>query len=144
MDCKNTLENFTQGFEPEDFTLVAGDVRISDRSGKEQLRRVVKIVNHEEYDADTISYDIGMLFLDAPFIINESVAPIPLPEQGQDTKGGLGYCALLIVAICYIFSINFLLSFKILFRLTISFWLGGLQLSRSIFRQFNKVRSSHC
>lgn len=81
------LSFFVSGFDPEDFSLVAGDVRISDRSGKEQLRKVIKIVNHEDYDPDTISYDIGLLFLEKPFIINDSVAPIPLPEQGQETKG---------------------------------------------------------
>lgn len=82
-----TAAHCSDGYEPQDFTLVAGDVRISDRSGHEQESRVVKIVNHEEYDSDTISNDIGIIFVDVPFNITEWVGPIPLPEQDQETKG---------------------------------------------------------
>ncbi|ODM99384.1 Trypsin-1 [Orchesella cincta] len=82
-----TAAHCTDGFEPEDFTLVAGDIRLSDRSGHEQVRNVTRIVNHEEWDPDTISYDIGLLFINEPFKFNTWIGPVPLPEQGAETTG---------------------------------------------------------
>ncbi|CAL8143064.1 unnamed protein product [Orchesella dallaii] len=82
-----TAAHCTDGFDPEELTLVGGDIRLSDRSGHEQERKVTRIVNHEEWDPDTISYDIALLFIDQPFKFNTWIGPVPLPEQGQDTKG---------------------------------------------------------
>lgn len=82
-----TAAHCTEQFDPQQLLLVAGDIRLSDRSGKEQVRQVTKIVNHEDYDPETISYDISLVFFHDKFVLNEWVGPIPLPEQDQDTKG---------------------------------------------------------
>ncbi|ODM89794.1 Trypsin-1 [Orchesella cincta] len=81
---------------PTRYTVIAGEHDRTHVSGHEQKRAVTKIFVHEKYSSRTIQNDIALLVLDEPFEVNEFVSPIPLPTQGQKTKGevmvsGWGY-----------------------------------------------------
>lgn len=71
--------------DTEGLTVTAGDLKLSDSSGHEQRREVTKIIVHKEFNDDTNENDIALLLLDEPFVINENVAPISIPKQGQNT-----------------------------------------------------------
>lgn len=84
-----TAAHCTSQFSPESLTLVAGDTQLSVKTGLEQERKVVKIVNHEKFkfNVSLMSYDIALMFVDKPFQLNEVVGIIPLPGQGEDVTG---------------------------------------------------------
>lgn len=76
---------------PGTLFVVAGDVNISDTSGHEQIREVVKIVIHDDYSRHPsgIFNDIALLFLDEPFKLDKNVNVIKLPDDDQVTEGML-------------------------------------------------------
>lgn len=80
----------------ETLTVVAGDLSLSDSSGLEQTRQVTRIVAHEAFDEYTYENDISLVFLDAPFELNENVQTIDLPPRGASTSGNLIFPDLLI------------------------------------------------
>ena len=55
--------------------------------GTEQVRPVVKIILHEDYNGFTVSNDIALLKLALPLELNDRVAGVTLPSQGQATSG---------------------------------------------------------
>ena len=55
--------------------------------GTEQVQKVVKIIQHEDYNSFTISNDIALLKLQFPLAMDNYVQPIVLPAQEQDTTG---------------------------------------------------------
>ncbi|ODM99663.1 Transmembrane protease serine 9 [Orchesella cincta] len=81
---------------PSRYTVVAGENDLATISGHEQRRTVTRVLVHPEYRHRTFENDIALLAIDKPFVINEFVSPIPLPTQGQKTRGevvasGWGY-----------------------------------------------------
>jgi len=54
----------------------------------EQHVNVEKHIQHEEYDAATISNDICLLKLRTSLTMTDYVQPIPLPEQLEETEAG--------------------------------------------------------
>lgn len=83
-----TAAHCTPDFVPlEAFTLVAGDLSLSDSTGIEQTRKVTKIINHENFNQLTYANDIALLLIDEPFEFNENVQPIALPDAGVKTSG---------------------------------------------------------
>jgi len=73
---------------PQNLQISAGDHDIDDlNEGTEQLRDVVKIIQHENYNGYTISDDIALLKLGLPLDLNDRVAGVALPSQGQATSG---------------------------------------------------------
>lgn len=74
---------------PEDLTLIAGDLTRSDITGREQVRQVVDVVKHENFEfiEGVPSYDIALLFIEKPFQENGFVGTIGLPREGQETRG---------------------------------------------------------
>jgi len=68
---------------PSAYTLVAGDHNIATTDGREQSRRVTRIIRHPGYGSG-VQYenDIALMKVDAPFVFNEWVQPAPLAEEG--------------------------------------------------------------
>ena len=60
---------------------------MSEDSGNEQRRSVVKIILHEEYDSREIINDIALLKIEPSLDFNPYVSPIGLPEQLESFEG---------------------------------------------------------
>lgn len=67
--------------------MVAGVLNLVVSEGKEQVRKVVKIITHQNYNASIILNDIALLKLKDPFVLNDFVQPVRLPAAGQITTG---------------------------------------------------------
>jgi hypothetical protein len=51
------------------------------------VRGVEAFIYHEDYDSSIIVNDVSLIKVDAPFVFNDNVKPIALPEQGYDPAG---------------------------------------------------------
>jgi len=56
-----------------------------------QLRNVVEIYEHEDYDADTIENDIALLKLEQPLVLSDSVKVILPAKEDDPTEVGQMY-----------------------------------------------------
>lgn len=61
-------------------TIEAGKHHETKDDPHQQIRRVTKILMHESYDPDLIDNDITLLKLDQPFVLNEFVNIVCLPD----------------------------------------------------------------
>ena len=52
----------------------------------EQIRNIIRVVRHRNYNAETYDSDIALLELDSPVIINDYVIPICLPYDDSDFR----------------------------------------------------------
>merc|ERR1719369_14591 len=69
--------------------VVAGDTHsgiINDEG--EKFMSVEKIIQHEDYEAQTISNDICLIKLTEALEWSDYIAPIPIPAQGAETEAG--------------------------------------------------------
>ncbi|ODM99659.1 Trypsin-1 [Orchesella cincta] len=82
---------FVYSNDPKNYKVFAGDLKMSDITGNEQIRQVTRIFIHEEYRSlpNTIKNDIALLLINEPFHISDFVSPINLPRQDQSTSGTL-------------------------------------------------------
>jgi len=73
---------------PEQVVIVAGDHDNSIDEGTEQTVDITKLLVHESYGRPkSFENDIALWSLAAPLEMNEFVAAVPLPTQGQDSQG---------------------------------------------------------
>ncbi|VEL41695.1 unnamed protein product [Protopolystoma xenopodis] len=80
------------------WTAVAGEHRLTEflRSGPEpkvQLRKVKEAIHHPLYRSDGFDYDITILELVDPFIFDNLVQPICLPDEDEDFTGQVATAA---------------------------------------------------
>ncbi|XP_076048102.1 trypsin-1-like [Oratosquilla oratoria] len=75
--------------DPRNVQVVAGEYNLAYFEGNEQVKRVIKIVLHEDYDSDSMSNDIALLHLGTPLKLNDYVQPIPL-----ETSEVVGDCVI--------------------------------------------------
>lgn len=73
--CFNSWDN------PDDYTVVAGELDLSEDSGSEQVRQVTGIIPHPNYDEATMRNDIAILQIEPHFELNNHVQPIKLPKR---------------------------------------------------------------
>ena len=55
-------------------------------SGNEVVRRIRKIILHEDYDKKSFRSDIALLFLDSPVDLSQQVKPICIEEDALISK----------------------------------------------------------
>lgn len=67
-----------------DFYVVAGDYNATDKSGNEQVRQAVQVINHPLYNARGTKWDFSLVRLDAPMQFDSCVGSVCLPEAGAD------------------------------------------------------------
>ncbi|MCL4137249.1 UNVERIFIED_CONTAM: hypothetical protein GTU68_007593 [Idotea baltica] len=67
--------------------VVAGELTLSIFEGIEQTRSVIQIIIHEDYNPSYSLNDIALLKLEQTLEFSSFVGPIPLPVQGESTKG---------------------------------------------------------
>merc|ERR1719317_812311 len=72
---------------PTGYQVVAGEHDQSVVEGNEQKVTLSKIIQHEGYDANTISNDISLLKFSTPLSMNDFVQGVALPEAGQAASG---------------------------------------------------------
>jgi len=80
---------------PSSYSIVAGEHRLSQNDGTEQRRAVTRIIIHEQYQdtAYETLFDIALVKLELPLVLNDVVAAIPLAGQGQKDVSGLSQVA---------------------------------------------------
>lgn len=78
------------GFVPSDLTIVAGEHHLYDDTddGTEQRVELVKLTMHPSYNPFILTNDVCVLELAEPLEMNEFVAPVALPSQGQQWESG--------------------------------------------------------
>ncbi|XP_076048100.1 trypsin-1-like [Oratosquilla oratoria] len=71
--------------DPKHLQITAGEHNLDVHEGHEQVRKVTKIILHENYDSYSISNDISLLKIDSPLSFDSYVKAIPL--QTSDASG---------------------------------------------------------
>lgn len=77
----------------ENCSVVAGEHTHSVASGDEQRRKVVAFMRHESYNNDAGPFDIAVLKVDRPFVLNEAVQTIRLARGGGGASEQVGKVA---------------------------------------------------
>merc|ERR1712121_1610 len=72
---------------PQELQIAAGDWDLDYMSGNEQVKKVVKIIQHELYDDRKIINDIALLKLESSLEMNDYVQAVGLPSKLQETTG---------------------------------------------------------
>jgi len=76
-----TAAHSAQG-APNTYHVVCGDHDNSNDDFSEQIRAVVEVVFHPDYDSFWISNDIAMMRLESPIVYNENTQPAIIPVRG--------------------------------------------------------------
>ncbi|KAF4518667.1 hypothetical protein B566_EDAN002701 [Ephemera danica] len=82
---KLILANFDISYQPSYFKVYAGSVNLTHGG---QSYDVTQLIWHENYNRLTIENDVGLLKVSKPFVWDENVAPVSLPNQDQFTPTG--------------------------------------------------------
>lgn len=69
------------------YTVVAGELKRSEKSGLENTSYVTQIVYHEHYSGWTYANDIALIAFHPPFNFTDDIQPINLPKSDQQTIG---------------------------------------------------------
>jgi secreted trypsin-like serine protease len=83
-----TAAHCCDGFNAGELTMVAGDHRLQNVDGTEQMVGVSRITMHPDYSQFTLSNDICILELSQRLDFNDAVNSIALPKQGQSFASG--------------------------------------------------------
>ncbi|KAK7071251.1 hypothetical protein SK128_005902 [Halocaridina rubra] len=67
--------------------IIAGKHDLTKADGTEQTRNIQEIIIHEDYNSSAPPYDIALLKLSNPLMLNTYAQSVPLPFQGQMTHG---------------------------------------------------------
>lgn len=60
---------------------VAGEHRVGAWNGYRHTIKVVRQIRHPNYNSRSMDFDIALLEVESPFILNTCVAPLPLPTR---------------------------------------------------------------
>jgi len=66
------------------FQVVTGEYKPTDDNIERRIYNVTSIIEHEEYDPETIVNDIALLKVDGPMMLDDTAVPICLPEADYD------------------------------------------------------------
>ena len=70
------------------FQILAGAHNIvKDVDNSWQIRKIAKLLAHEDYDSYDITNDISLIKLSEPLQFNEFVQPVKLAETGEMVEG---------------------------------------------------------
>ncbi|XP_062538139.1 uncharacterized protein LOC134206439 [Armigeres subalbatus] len=87
-----TAAHCVNSFEPNEIRIYLGGHNIA--KDYTELRRVKRIVDHEDFDIFTFNNDIALLELDKPLRYGPTIQPACLPDGGEhDFTGSLGIVA---------------------------------------------------
>jgi len=76
-----TAGHCVQGQNAAKILVIAGTNNIGNLTGTEQQIEAEALIQHEHYDAQTITNDIALIKLSTPLVMDEKVQPAVLPEQ---------------------------------------------------------------
>ena len=75
------------------FQILAGAHNIvKDVDNSWQIRKIAKLLAHEDYDSYDITNDISLIKLSEPLEFNEFVQPVKLAEFGEMVEGICRFC----------------------------------------------------
>ena len=66
---------------------MAGELNLALVEGTEQTVLVSRVIQHENFDPDTVENDIALLALSSPLTLDDFVQPIAMPSPGQQSAG---------------------------------------------------------
>ena len=81
-----TAAHCVRGERPKNLIVVAGDHSLSRKNEGEQVRRVVKIVKHHDYNRRSFDNDIALVKVNRPFVFNRKVRPIAVGDLADANK----------------------------------------------------------
>ncbi|CAH1794648.1 unnamed protein product, partial [Owenia fusiformis] len=73
---------------PEEWTIRAGHPRKDTFGAHLQIRGANATYSHPGFDKYMFNNDVGLIHLDAPFVFNDFVRPVCLPQGGADLEEG--------------------------------------------------------
>jgi len=82
-----TAAHCCDGIGIEDTRIVVGDHNVEVDEGQEQFMQIESLKIHENYDPNTIDYDICVLTLTQVIEMNEYAAPVTISTQTEWTEG---------------------------------------------------------
>lgn len=83
-----TAAHCTHNFKTNQMIVVAGEHHLKRRHGEEQTRKVRNIVEHPQYNVGTQEYDIALIQLTEPLVLDGvTVSPICLPPYLANFTG---------------------------------------------------------
>ncbi|XP_037782937.1 trypsin-1-like [Penaeus monodon] len=83
-----TAAHCTHQFTPKELLVVAGDHLLKEKEGSEQSRYIERIVEHENYNANTQENDIALIKLSSPLELDGmTVSPTCLPPPMANFTG---------------------------------------------------------
>ncbi|XP_063708241.1 trypsin-1-like [Culicoides brevitarsis] len=72
---------------PEGSLVVAGAHNLSSPNKNEQHRLIEKFISHEDYPGSVAPFDIALIKVSEPFVLNKFVKSIALPKAGEYPSG---------------------------------------------------------
>nr|CAG4651940.1 EOG090X08JJ [Triops cancriformis] len=86
-----TAAHCAAGHVSSNLTFVAGVVDLNSENwdGQEQVRHGIKSVINFDYETNSFLYDIAMIQVETPFVLNDRVQMVALPKQMQISPSGL-------------------------------------------------------
>ncbi|XP_064109381.1 trypsin-1-like [Macrobrachium nipponense] len=83
-----TAAHCTHQFTAKDLIVVAGDHTLKQKEGSEQTRYIERIIEHENYNANTQENDIALIKLTVPLTLDGmTVSPVCLPPPLKNFSG---------------------------------------------------------
>lgn len=79
-----TAAHCTDGQAAGSFTVKLGDYDRLDQDATSISRNVARIVQHPEYNSNTMRYDFSLLELDSPVPQNDCIGTVCLPDVGEE------------------------------------------------------------
>ncbi|CAG9827768.1 unnamed protein product [Diabrotica balteata] len=82
-----TVASCLDYFDQYNYQVQAGMFNLHDP--KRQIRKAVKAIQHEKYEGDDLSdYNIGLVKVDTPFVLNDMVQPATFPQPYSNVSEG--------------------------------------------------------
>jgi len=74
-------------YQPSDFQVTLGDYYRNLNDGREQIKTVSQVIAHGNYNSTTNDYDVALLRLSSPAVLNTYVSTISLNSTGNIATG---------------------------------------------------------
>ncbi|MCB0172111.1 MAG: serine protease, partial [Anaerolineae bacterium] len=88
LTAAHCVYNGSTVYDPSVFDISLGEHYLYSSDGTEQAKTVDQVIPHPSYDANTSDYDVALLHLSSPAVLNSAVATIALSSV-VDVEGDL-------------------------------------------------------
>ncbi|XP_039621683.1 mannan-binding lectin serine protease 1 [Polypterus senegalus] len=85
LDSENSVVRSSDLFTPGSFQIILGKHRTRSRDDTEQVFHYKTSILHPQYKANTLEFDVGLLELSEPAVLNNYIIPVCLPEEASQS-----------------------------------------------------------